>query len=85
MDDAGTMGLTEYNAETSAGAGFNDALAASFIDLPIMRRFSREWEVQPLLARHGVMHTLLDSWEDFPAAAPGPGSRSWTGPTSHPQ
>jgi hypothetical protein len=65
MDDAGTMGLTEYNAETPAGAGFNDALAASFIDLPIMRRFSREWDVQPLLARHGVMHTLLDSWEEF--------------------
>ncbi|MEP7324335.1 MAG: hypothetical protein ABI836_00175, partial [Gemmatimonadota bacterium] len=30
MDEAGTMGLTEYNAETPAGAGFNDALAASF-------------------------------------------------------
>lgn len=65
MDDAGTMGLTEYNAETPAGAGYNDSLAASFIDLPVMRAFARSWEVQPLLARHGVMHTLLDAWERF--------------------
>ena len=28
MDDAGTMALTEYNAETPAGAGYNDALVA---------------------------------------------------------
>jgi hypothetical protein len=65
MEEAGTMGLTEYNAETPAGAGFNDALAASFIDLPIVRAFSRTWELQPLLARHGVVHVLLDAWEQF--------------------
>ena len=39
MDEAGTMALTEYNAETPAGAGYNDALVACFADLPIMRAF----------------------------------------------
>jgi uncharacterized circularly permuted ATP-grasp superfamily protein len=63
LDEAGTMALTEYNAETPAGAGYNDALLASFADLPIMRAFGRRYEAVPLLARHGVLHVLLDAYE----------------------
>ena len=63
MDEAGTMALTEYNAETPAGAGYNDALVAAFADLPIMRAFGRRYEAVPLLARHGVLHVLLDAYE----------------------
>lgn len=65
MDEAGTMALTEYNAETPAGAGYNDALVASFADLPIMRAFGRRYEAVPLLARHGVLHVLLDAYEEW--------------------
>lgn len=63
LDEAGTMALTEYNAETPAGAGYNDALVASFADLPIMRAFGRRYEAVPLLARHGILHALLDTYE----------------------
>ena len=63
MDEAGTMAVTEYNAETPAGAGYNDALVASFFDLPVMRAFGRRYEAMPLLARHGVLHVLLDAYE----------------------
>ncbi len=65
MDESGTMALTEFNAETPAGAGYNDALVASFADLPIMRAFGRRWEAVPLLARHGVLHVLLDAYEEW--------------------
>jgi uncharacterized circularly permuted ATP-grasp superfamily protein len=65
MDEAGSMALTEYNAETPAGAGYNDALVASFADLPIMRAFGRRYEARPLLARHGVLHVLLDAYEEW--------------------
>jgi uncharacterized circularly permuted ATP-grasp superfamily protein len=65
MDEAGTMAVTEYNAETPAGAGYNDALVASFADLPIMRAFNRRYEAVPLLARHGVLHVLLDAYEEW--------------------
>jgi hypothetical protein len=65
MDEAGTMAVTEYNAETPAGAGYNDALVASFADLPIMRVFNRRYEAVPLLARHGVLHVLLDAYEEW--------------------
>ena len=65
MDEAGTMAVTEYNAETPAGAGYNDALVAAFADLPIMRAFGRRYEALPLLARHGVLHVLLDAYHEW--------------------
>src|SRR5688500_14404399 len=65
LDEAGTMALTEYNAETPAGAGYNDALVASFADLPIMRAFGRRYEAVPLLARHGILHALLDAYQEW--------------------
>ncbi len=65
MEDPGSMAVTEYNAETPAGAGFNDALTEAFIDLPIMRRFSRRYALRPMPTRHHVGHALLDAWQEF--------------------
>jgi glutathionylspermidine synthase len=65
LDDSGEMALTEYNAETPAGAGYNDALVASFADLPIMRAFGKRYEALPLVARHGVLHVLLEAYEEW--------------------
>jgi hypothetical protein len=65
LDDPAEMALTEYNAETPAGAGYNDALVASFADLPAMRAFGRRYEALPLLARHGVLHALLQAYEEW--------------------
>ena len=39
VDATDTLALTEYNAETPAGAGFNDLLAESFAAIPVMRAF----------------------------------------------
>ncbi len=57
--------FTEYNAETPAGAGYNDALSDIFLGLPILRRFLRRYHVQPIPARPHVLHALLDSYEQF--------------------
>jgi uncharacterized circularly permuted ATP-grasp superfamily protein len=65
LDDHGGMALTEYNAETPAGAGFSDALTDAFFDLPIMREFIRRYRLVPLPARHGVAHAVLESWRRF--------------------
>ena len=66
-DDDGrvTMKLTEYNAETPAGAAYTDALADAFIDLPVMRAFARRYGVSPIPARHGVLHVLLATYEEW--------------------
>ena len=61
-DESGEISLTEYNAETPAGAAYNDALSDTFMDLPVVRRFARDWEVMPIPTRHGVIRSLLDAW-----------------------
>jgi hypothetical protein len=60
-----TMALTEYNGETPAGPGFNDALSDAFMDLPAMREFARRYHVSPIPARHGVLHVLLDAYRQW--------------------
>jgi hypothetical protein len=55
--------FTEYNAETPAGAGYNDALTEVFDGLPVMRAFLRRYRLQPIPARRHVLHALLDSFE----------------------
>lgn len=62
---SGALGLTEYNAETPAGAGYSDALSEAFLDLPLMREFARTHEIFPLPATPGVVGTLLEAWHEF--------------------
>jgi hypothetical protein len=63
--DRGSLRFTEYNAETPAGAGYNDALSTVFYGLPVMRGFLRRYDVRPLPARHGVLRVLLDAYEQW--------------------
>ena len=60
-----SLGLTEYNAETPAGAAYGDTLSDVFLDLPAMREFTRTHDVTPLPARHGVAGAILDAWREF--------------------
>ena len=72
VDATDTLALTEYNAETPAGAGYNDALAAAFAVIPVMRAFGRRYSARPLPARTGVATVVLDAWREF--------SGRWQGP-----
>jgi hypothetical protein len=57
--------FTEYNAETPAGAGYNDILSEIFLGLPVMRSFARQYLVRPIPARPHVLYALLESFEQF--------------------
>jgi uncharacterized circularly permuted ATP-grasp superfamily protein len=63
--DDGRFSITEYNAETPAAPAYNEALTALFFGLPVMRAFIRRYEVRPLLARHHVLHALLDAYQQW--------------------
>ena len=63
--DDGKLRFTEYNAETPAGSGYNDALTDLFLALPIMREFRTRFAVSPLPARHNVLHSLLKAYQRF--------------------
>jgi glutathionylspermidine synthase len=56
------LSITEYNAETPAGAAYNDALTEVFLAFPAMRPFEREWDVRALPARHHTLNALLESY-----------------------
>ena len=58
----GGLKFTEYNAETPAGAAYNDALSRAFLSLPVMHEFSRTHIVLPLPAAPSVVHTLLNAF-----------------------
>ncbi len=62
---ADQLRFTEYNAETPAGAGYNDALTSLFYGLPIMREFNRRYDLRPLPARHSVLHVLQDAFRQW--------------------
>ncbi len=57
--------VTEYNAETPAAPAYNDALTEVFSGLPVMREFARHYEIRPLPARPGVLHALLDAYQQW--------------------
>jgi hypothetical protein len=65
IDADSEMKLTEYNAETPAGAAYSDALTDAFIDLPVMRAFARQYEITPMPSRQGVLHVLLATYEEW--------------------
>jgi hypothetical protein len=65
LPDQNVLRLTEYNAETPAGAAYADALAEAFLALPAMRPFLRRFDVRPLHGRHGVLHALLSAYDSW--------------------
>ena len=65
LPDRGVFHLTEYNAETPAGAAYGDALAEAFLALPAIGRFLRRYDVRPLPSRHNVVHALLSAYASW--------------------
>jgi hypothetical protein len=57
--------FTEYNSETPAAAAYTDELCEVFLALPIMREFQRHYRVIPQPARPGVLHALVDSYQQW--------------------
>lgn len=57
--------LTEYNAETPAGALYGDALTEVFLGMPVMREYVRRRDLRPLPAAHNVLHSLLRAYHEW--------------------
>jgi len=65
MPETNLLQFTEYNADTPAAPTYNDVLTAVFFGLPIMREFLRHYVVYTLPARHGVLHALLNIYQQW--------------------
>jgi uncharacterized circularly permuted ATP-grasp superfamily protein len=65
LPDHDVLHLTEYNAETPAGAAYGDALADVFQALPVIGPFLRRYDARPLPTRPAVLHALLAAYTDW--------------------
>jgi len=59
VDEGRGLRFTEYNAETPAGAAYNDALTESFLEAPAVREFSRHYEIMTLPSLPGVIGSSI--------------------------
>lgn len=62
------MRVTEYNAETPAGAAYNDALTELFLGLPAMGPMLARFDIRALPARAPSLHAMLEAWHRFSGA-----------------
>ncbi len=65
FDEAGTLWLTEYNAETPAAIAYTDVMTEVYYGLPVMREFSKHYEMRPLFGRHLMLHALIDYYRQW--------------------
>jgi uncharacterized circularly permuted ATP-grasp superfamily protein len=70
--NAGALRFTEYNAETPAGAAYNDALSRAFLALPSMQAFTRSHLVLPIPAAASVVDVLLQAFAQWRGVAEKP-------------
>lgn len=61
----GGLRFTEYNAETPAGAAYNDALSRAFMALPVMQRFSQSHIPLPIPSAASVVDVLLGAYHSW--------------------
>lgn len=54
-----TLHFVEYNAETPAGAGYEDLLGEAFLELPIMQQYQQQYELTMIPLRQSILDTLL--------------------------
>lgn len=65
VPERGGLRFTEYNAETPAGASYNDVLVELFLGLPVVREFVKRYELRSQPTRHMVMHALLNAYREW--------------------
>jgi hypothetical protein len=82
----GTLHFVEYNAETPAGAGYEDILGETFMELPVMQRFMRRYNVREVQVRGRVLETLLDCYRQAGGTnGPRIGIIDWVGVPTRPE
>ena len=67
-----SLQFAEYNAESPAGLGYTETLAAQFERLEILARFRERFEARPFSLMSPMLDALLASYKDFGGTAAPP-------------
>jgi hypothetical protein len=57
--DKQSLHYVEYNAETPAGMGYEDVLAQTFLEMPVMKRFQERYHVRHMPLLEELLNALL--------------------------
>jgi len=61
----GNLHFVQYNADSPSGAGYADALAELFYDIPPMKEFRKRYSLAKVSSRRHLLHALLKSYKQF--------------------
>jgi hypothetical protein len=67
-----SLQAAEYNAESPAGFGYTERLAALFSQLPVMERFKASFEVEAYALSEPMLEALMASYRDWGGTAQPP-------------
>ncbi|MEO8596380.1 MAG: hypothetical protein ABI759_23885 [Candidatus Solibacter sp.] len=61
----GSVHFVQYNADSPSGAGFADALADLFWDVPPVKELRKKYALSKIGSRKHLLHALLKSYKQF--------------------
>ncbi|SPE38252.1 conserved hypothetical protein [Candidatus Sulfopaludibacter sp. SbA6] len=61
----GSLHFVQYNADSPTGAGYADALADLFYEVPPVREFRKKYTLSKTGSRKHLLHALLKSYKQF--------------------
>src|SRR5262245_60582521 len=61
----GHLHFVQYNADSPTGAGYADALAGLFYDLPPVKELRKKYNLARTGSRKHLLQALLKSWKQF--------------------
>ena len=64
----GSLHFVQYNADSPTGAGYADALAELFYDVPPVKEFRKKYTLSKVGSRKHLLHALLKSYKQFGGA-----------------
>jgi uncharacterized circularly permuted ATP-grasp superfamily protein len=64
----GNLHFVQYNADSPTGAGYADALAEMFYDIPPMKEFRKKYTLAKVGSRKHLLQALLKSYKQFGGA-----------------
>lgn len=65
FSEIGTLHFVEYNAESPAGATYEDALQKVFLELPVMQEFTKLYKVSQVNVKPRVLEMLLEMFNQY--------------------
>lgn len=68
----GHLHFVQYNADSPTGAGYADALADLFYDVPPIKEFRKKYTLARAGSRKHLLHALLKSYKQFGGTAKKP-------------